>query len=315
MPRNDADRPLLILVKSSPYLLLTGVVFAIGLCVFSFVFFAQDQPVVSDLGLDKAAWEVYAEHHSSDEMRTVLLAEGANLSYDDSHALAHIVGEVLYEKNGPLGIAACGTEFAYGCYHGFAGRALEEKGMDSISTVNESCLTSIDELGCQHGIGHGILAFLGNDQLLQALKACESLHQSSPVGGCFGGVFMEYNFNTMQSPSGIEVRPFMNVPAYEPCVSLPSDLQSACYFDQPAWWHASALPNASEKERFARDGELCSFVRDTENKETCYRGIGNVVAPTSGFSEPLMHEWCGMMPGRSAETLCLEYALRHDGNL
>lgn len=291
--------------------MLTIKLIIIALTACAAVFFAMNQFAVPTLGIDRVAWGEYAEKHSPDEIRKAFVAEGSNLSYNDAHALAHIVGEVLYKKIGPSGIVACGTEFEYGCYHGFAGRMLEEKGMDSINDVNEGCLASPGPLGCLHGVGHGILAFLGNDQLLQALKACDDLHQSSPIGGCFGGVFMEYNFNTMQSPSGVEVRQFAATQAFEPCASLRSELQRPCYFDQPAWWHAAALPNGSEAERFERDGELCSGVRGKVNRDTCYQGIGNVVAPTSGLSQPIMREWCGTMPDQNAEMECLEYAQLH----
>lgn len=282
------------------------------LVVIGYAFFAWNSGTTAVRGLDRTVWETYAEHHSSQQIREALITEGKNLSYNDSHALAHVVGEVLYEKIGVNGIAACGDEYAYGCYHGFAGRALQEKGLDSVTAVNEGCRTSEDPLGCQHGVGHGVLSFLGNGEILQALTLCDALHQASSVGGCFGGVFMEYNFNTMQSPSGIEVRPFIDADALLPCAMLPLQFQDGCYFDQPAWWHASALPDGTEVERFTRDGELCNRVRHKENRDICYRGIGNVVAPTSGFSEPVMREWCGKMPNAGAQATCLDQAKHHN---
>jgi hypothetical protein len=239
-----------------------------------------------------------------------LIEESRHLSYDESHAAAHLGGELLYEIEGLAGIAACTAEYQFGCYHGFAGSALAREGLESVSALKSLCDTSPDALGCLHGIGHGVLAFLGNEKLVEALEVCASLEQTSPVGGCFGGVFMEYNFNTMQSDVGIAVRPFGEDAANEPCASLPDDLKIPCYFDQPAWWHAAASDGtADEAVRFGSIGKRCAML-ESPYRRACFEGIGNVIGPTSGYNVPMMHAWCDTMPsdGRGP---CFEFAEGH----
>jgi len=239
-----------------------------------------------------------------------LVEQGRSLSYDASHELAHIAGEILFGSEGLHGIARCTADFEFGCYHGFAGRALSESGLGAVSDINGACAASDNPLGCLHGIGHGVLAFLGNGKLTEALDLCASLRQESPVGGCYGGVFMEYNFNTMQSETGISVRPFDEKAANEPCALLPEAYRVPCYFDQTSWWHAAATDgSASEMERFRAVGARCAAVA-SEYREACFQGVGNVVGPTSGYDETVMREWCDTMPIAGREE-CASFARGH----
>lgn len=245
-----------------------------------------------------------------DDAYARLVAYGGSLSYDASHELAHMAGEIVYEQSGMDGISICAPDFEFGCYHGFAGQALSEAGLDPVTGIDAACRASSDPLGCEHGIGHGVLAFFGNGELVQALAICASLRQESPVGGCFGGVFMEYNFNTMQSNVGIAVRPFGEADADEPCASLPEEFKIPCYFDQPSWWHAAATDGLrDERDRFRDVGARCAALAPAY-KDACYQGIGNVVGPTSGYDAGVIEDWCGTMPeeGRDA---CRSFALGH----
>lgn len=239
-----------------------------------------------------------------------LIEYGGTLSYDASHELAHMAGEILFEKEGMSGISRCTADFEFGCYHGFAGKALSGSGLESVAKINAACTKSEDPLGCLHGIGHGVLAFLGNDKLAEALTVCAALKQESPVGGCFGGVFMEYNFNTMQSDTGIAVRPFDESGANEPCDELSDEFKIPCYFDQPAWWHAAATDGLhDERERFRDVGLRCAKL-PSPYQFPCYQGAGNVIGPTSGYDETVMKEWCDAMPEEGREE-CFSFAKGH----
>jgi len=281
------------------------------------LFSVSRKPTVmtSDAAYQKevATWNAVFAQKPLETAYSEYLTAGNALSYDASHQLAHIVGQILYEKLGVQGISHCSADFAYGCYHGFAGEALYAAGLNSILQLEAACKESLDVLGCEHGIGHGILSFIGNSSLSEALKHCATLHQSSPVGGCYGGVFMEYNFQTMQSGSGIAVRTYDASHAYEPCASqVPPQFREACYFDEPAWWRAAATDaGSSDEARLRILAALCENIPTQENRATCFNGIGNVIGPTSGYDATVMKKWCSVMPKKEDRDACLTTAQGH----
>ena len=244
------------------------------------------------------------------------LKEGNNVSYDEAHKLSHIVGEIIYAKFGVDGIARCSSDFGYGCYHGVAGAALNSKGLSAVANMSTACKNAGNSsvaFGCIHGIGHGILSYLGNDSLAQTLEACEPINAGAAVGGCYGGAFMEYNFNTMQSTNGIELRPLQESQVYEPCATeIPEKFKEACYYDQASWWHASfGNDNSSVQEKYAKVGKLCAGIADVAFRSVCFRGIGNVIGPESGYKATVMKQWCKTMPDESSFDGCYHEALQH----
>src|SRR3989304_7210773 len=122
------------------------------------------------------------------------------------HAAAHIFGQVLYVNVGLSGATICDESFAFGCFHSFLANAIQAEGMGVIKNLNEQCIAKLKSqaLGCQHGIGHGILASTGYEfaNLANALEICDSLPANDPIGGCLGGVFMEYNLQTTLGVKG-----------------------------------------------------------------------------------------------------------------
>ena len=244
------------------------------------------------------------------------LVTGKTLSYDDSHKLSHTVGGIIYKKSGVNGVSLCTPDFAFGCYHGFAGAVLEARGLSAIADMRWACDSAGDAsvaFGCIHGIGHGILSYLGNGKLTQALEACVPINAGVTIGGCYGGVFMEYNFNTMQSPTGIELRPFLASKAYEPCATeIPAQFREACYYDQASWWSASfGGKDAAASSRYEKTGTLCAAIQETTLRDVCFRGIGNVIGPESGYDYRVMKQWCGTMSSPESRDLCYHEALQH----
>lgn len=243
-----------------------------------------------------------------------LVATGKDLDYSDAHALTHVAGDALYRNFGIDGVGYCGPEFGYGCYHGAAGAALEAEGLDAAPRLRESCMRPGHGffLGCIHGIGHGILVFLGNEELARALKACEPVQGEETIGGCWGGVFMEYNFNTMQSTDGIAPRPFESDAAHEPCDSLETKYAPACYYEQPSWWRVSFAIAARARGSYIKEtGALCDGVSESSLRDICFRGVGNVVGPQAGYDEKMMRAWCGEIADDRGRELCLHEAFGH----
>lgn len=303
------------------YLGIIGIFGIIALCgVFLYLRNSQSQLPTNktenfNYKEEKKIWHAYFDQGAPSEVYDRFLSTASALDYYAAHGLSHIIGEELYSRQSWNGITLCTQDFGFGCFHGFSGAALSDRGLDAADELSSACsnLTNGEYLGCIHGIGHGILAFVGNDSLGQALEACEPSQRNEVVGGCYGGVIMEYNYNTMQSESGIELREFKENEAYFPCESLNAHYQPACYYEQPSWWYASWEGlGSNEPKKIVKDmGRLCAGIDDSELRMYCFRGAGNVVGPRSEYSASRMREWCAMMPDSKSNDLCYSEALGH----
>ena len=259
-------------------------------------------------------WEQRFEELGSERAYEDFVREASRLSYSEAHELSHIIGEVLFKLGGEKGIGTCTADFAYGCYHGFAGAAFARRGLSIANELENACNDPRHGffLGCLHGVGHGVLSYLGNEKLAQALETCRSIQKEEKIGGCFGGVFMEYNFNTMQSPDGIKLRAFNASHPDEPCPNVSAQFRSACYYELPSWWRAGL--NASGlayTEQLAEVGKRCEVIQESDHRGACYRGVGNVIGPLSEYRATLMREWCSPMPDTEAFDVCFREALGH----
>lgn len=218
---------------------------------------------------------------------------------EDQHRKGHYFGGALYEALGKDGFSVCDDRFNFSCYHEFLGRAIRDLGLSSVVELNAACFYSKDDSGrnrglvCQHGIGHGIAATLGYEEvdLKKALEVCEGLPFIDPIGGCYGGVFMEYNLRTMLGDGGgtrsVAVNNWM-----APCDSLKREYQSACYFNQPQWWIVLMQDSQDTKKEFAQAGERCERIEEKDLLQKCFEGIGNVAAPSGDFTPQGTRELC-----------------------
>lgn len=301
--------------------IFVGGAFALAVGMGVYFVFRSDTRATIDSSLsfqykeEKVRWQQYFDDAPVGEVYSRFLETASGLDYYAAHGLSHIIGEELYDREGWEGIAFCTQDFGFGCFHGFSGAALFDGGLKATEKLSLACtnLQRGDYLGCIHGIGHGILAYLGNDNLVQALVACESAQRDEAVGGCFGGVIMEYNYNTMQSQSGIDLRPFSEADAYSPCLSLSDPYTPACYYELPSWWYASfeGMGTTDSAGIFTRIGQLCSDIQDEASRTFCFRGTGNVVGPRSDVQVARMKEWCDEMPTKNSHDLCYAEALGH----
>lgn len=206
----------------------------------------------------------------------------AVVSFDREHmhGWAHSFGGALYATLGPDGMGGCDSNFSFGCYHEFLGRAIEEKGIASIPMLNQKCkeVLGANYLSCQHGIGHGVLAFEGYEfkDVARSMAVCAELPDGNSIGGCYGGVMMEYNLRTMDGPNA-GARPYSYEKRFEPCSGLKHEFYEACIFWQPQWWSLSLREidaKASLAEIYTQLGEFCT---ESNDREHCFEGIGNTV--------------------------------------
>lgn len=243
---------------------------------------------------DRAALEQFWREHISDD-GTDAYAQFAQavsgFTPGQQHEHAHVFGGTLYETLGLAGLAVCDQRFLYGCYHEFLGRAINERGIGVAGELNQSCLDILGESAhfCQHGIGHGLQAHFGytDVDLKAALDICQTLSENDPIGGCNGGVFMEYNLHTMLGDIS-SIREEEDV--FAPCNDLAEPYLPACHFWQPQWWmqHEPAT-----SETMSRIGDYCERMNGKSALQyRCFEGIGNLVAPAVDFDGERILELC-----------------------
>lgn len=226
------------------------------------------------------------------------------------HVMIHLFGILLYEKIGDDGIGLCDQAFDFGCYHGFLGQAISEKkepGFSSLKKFEDECKKRWGRawLGCQHGIGHGILASLGEKNLVEALTLCEPpILEWLPFGGCPYGVFMEYNLRTMHNSSTLDFtyRPLDKSGPYAPCSWIPERFLESCYFAQPHWWERVFHGD------YLKIGNLCNKIEEELLQVACFRGTGSYTAVNVKHSPREVIALCRKMPASDAVMFCLEGA-------
>lgn len=257
----------------------------------------------TDLSAEQEHWRERINSLGADAAYEAFKADNESTPYGMQHAKAHLFGDVLYQVEGVAGVSTCDTAFAFGCYHSFFGRAIATEGLGVIHELDRACIDAygLKGLGCQHGLGHGVLSYVGEENLDAALDECDTLTWDGPIGGCTSGVFMEYNFRTMEDPSGVSVREPEDGALHAPCRSIDEAFRLACYFEQPQWWQALFR----DGEGFVRVGELCGEVVDAAERRVCYMGTGNAISSVSNASIDRVIEECTHMPSSEGRTQCL----------
>lgn len=229
------------------------------------------------------------------------------LSPEEQHERAHLYGAALYAVEGVEGLSACDDRFSYGCFHEFLGRAIAAEGLGVVDELNERCFDALaaSPLSCQHGIGHGVLAHLGYEGLSirHALSICKGLPYADPIGGCYGGVFMEYNMRTMLGEDG-GVRPVENANLHGPCDALSPPYKNPCYFWQAQWWRNILDPGrlVAIENVYAQMGGLCREA-GLGVERACFEGIGNNAPSDADFDARTLRSLCDVAASNEQELL------------
>lgn len=237
--------------------------------------------VNDDTAAYRAVWDRYADEHGIEAAYEMFKEYNAQAPADERHFAAHVIGDVIYEHVDLDGVAVCDPSFGYGCFHGFFGVVLAAEGADVISELDDVCVSRFGEggTGCQHGIGHGILEFVGYNRIDEALRLCDETTQYAPTLGCMSGVFMEY-YNPLVARDGVfrnEVRPLDRSDPHGVCNEVDPKYQPSCYFELAAWWNANVTGD------YEQMGAWCSDVADPGNRALCTVGIGNAIAVRNNY--------------------------------
>jgi hypothetical protein len=85
----------------------------------------------------------------------------------DTHRIGHNIGYVQYEQKGLKGIYDCTTDFRNACEHAIVVQALILSGPQALIDVAKVCSEGPGGITayvhCFHGVGHGLMAYLGYD--------------------------------------------------------------------------------------------------------------------------------------------------------
>lgn len=243
----------------------------------------------SDPAYNKAFWVEELNKKGARDAYAGFRTRNQEAPFARQHFSAHVMGELLAEELGTDGISVCDASFGFGCYHGFFGRLIAERGTDSIRELDAKCVEAFGPLGtgCQHGIGHGILEYVGYDDINAALELCDMTTSAAPLLGCSSGVFMEYHERLGQATEGYmpEGREFNPADPYDPCtVTRTSDLD-ACYYGLGLWYRAEF------GTEYQKIGQLCADLPD-HARTHCFLGVGSSIAPLEGYSLPTSLSAC-----------------------
>lgn len=251
---------------------------------------------------DQATWsKKVAENAASayDEFKR----EYASAPFAAQHETAHTIGILLYTSSGLSGISICDESFAFGCYHGFFGRVIADKGAGVVPDLAKKCREQYGAqgTGCEHGIGHGIMEYTGRDKLLEGLELCKKTGQVNELYGCTSGLFMEYNrlMTFRDGAASVDERPIDMKDPLAPCNSIvPAPYRTSCYFEIGLWWKGQLGAD------YETIGNLCTKAATQAERNACYRGWGTVVAESVDHNPAEAKKTCGLIRAPSGADMC-----------
>jgi len=254
----------------------------------------------SDPALNQAYWSEQFATRDAKAVYDEFKRRNEAAPLERQHLAAHPVGELIYETLGIDGIAICDNSFGFGCFHGFFGRAVGEAGADRVAELDAACVAAYGPLGtgCQHGIGHGVLEYVGYDRVNDALALCGKTTESVPLLGCASGVFMEYHTPLAGSSDGLvpTQRSVSEAMTYEPCTTVPDKYRPSCYY-QIGEWVASAAPEPEIIEA------VCTGLSGSD-RENCYLGVGGIIGFHAGYDVDEAKKMCAAIAHAGDEVAC-----------
>ncbi len=310
---------LAIIRRFIPSVTRNRIFFAIGalsvfLLIVVLVFFPSRSP--SSLTPDTVTKPISAQREA---MSIAIRKEGGVRAYIDfqkayesagfntGHTAAHIFGEELYKAEHLSGTRVCDGKLNFGCFHGLLSKAISTEGLEVIAKLDSACIKNAGERSyeCQHGIGHGILEYIGHTHVVDALNACKATRQGDPVAGCTSGVFMEYNFPIVvdeeNSTAISNTRELMDkAKPYDLCPALEDPrFRISCYHELPQWW------KQVYSNKFGELAKLCEAVVDTQEQHACFDGIAQMTAGTADYDVAASIALCREMPTIDVQKSCL----------
>lgn len=266
-----------------------------------------------------------------------LLKEAPLPEDTDLHLLGHVVGDVLYKKQGKAGINICTHDFRNACSHSIVIGLFTQKGKEAIPEISEVCRNAPGGSGaytmCFHGLGHGVLAYTSYD-LEEAVDLCGEMGTSEyrfrESAECIGGLIMEMTSGGQHDKDAWERAKKIyfkeNDPLY-PCSSeiIPESGRYLCYsYLTPHLLEAAGadLGNPTEDD-YGKAFEYCEGINvaDTANRDACFGGFGKeflvlanerdirTVDSLSNEKMEKVYSWCLLAPNSNGTTSCIRHAV------
>ncbi len=287
-------RTLVSLLKLPAVRLLLVVIVAAGAYVFFTGGGATHAYSDSDPAYNRAYWQEQIARHGSAKAFALFKQKNESAPRERQHFSAHVFGVTLAEHDGVQGITSCDPSFGYGCYHGFFSKIISEGGEGYITKLDAACVAAHGPFGtgCQHGIGHGILEYVGYQRIADALELCRQTTQKVPLLGCTSGVFMEYFNPLVQTGDTLSQgqRPLDKARPQEPCDTVKEEFKQSCYFELGHSYYLH-LRNAPVEQ-----GSLCAQV-PRAYAAYCYLGLGDSQGPISGYKLQESITFCNTFEG------------------
>ncbi|PCI30222.1 hypothetical protein COB52_01790 [Candidatus Kaiserbacteria bacterium] len=244
---------------------------------------SEDKNYLRDLILEDGSLKAYS----------YFVEQNVSTSFGIRHLRAHIIGELIFEHEGVSGVSVCDSSFGFGCFHGLFTIGFSSLGTEFIKVATDVCVEQYGVMGagCQHGIGHGIVEYLGVNNLKQALELCENTSQLTPLLGCTSGVFMEHNTPSSFSIDGEVPDPykFTKKSPYAECKNVLDKYKPSCYYELGGWWEV-----VLQGDR-VKMGELCSKIQDKQLRDSCSLGLGDMIGVRSEYNADESSNTCFKM--------------------
>ncbi len=252
---------------------------------------------IKDGQLSTEAVRLYASLFGSAAMFDYFGRGIKDLTVGPQHRAAHIIGQVLYEREGTGSIPICSDTFTYGCLHQVVGLATSEFGTASSTALINACheATGIRYGTCAHSVGHGLVDSIGYEpeRIEEALTICDSVNKPpvDQVQSCYAGVFMEYNMRLMlyQYP---EPREIGNESPSALCDKLADPVHKrSCVFWMIPWIHAVTYDYSYRPNVFTEMGALCRSFEEPLRRE-CFMSIGRTLSISGTTDVEYAFEQC-----------------------
>lgn len=221
-----------------------------------------------------------------------------------THLLTHVVGDYIYDKYGPEGLALCRDYFLSACYHSVILNTLADHGIGGLVETMDKC--NEVSLGvaaqCAHGAGHGFVAWHDYD-LIEALLMCDEL--GAKVEGfayfnCYDGVFME---NVWGVHDGVpsENRWVKDDDIYYPC----NDPRIQEKYLRGCWANQATLIYQHYKGDLRTTALACDKVESESYKNTCYDNFARQIHPLTSGKKERVFSLCAYATGKDRQDECV----------
>lgn len=212
--------------------------------------------------------------------------------HSQCHQLAHVIGReaaLFYHQNLSeafrYGDSFCWSGYYHGVMEGIVGDIGKENLVAKLDSICKDIpgkeKHSFDYYNCVHGLGHGIMATLGNE-LPASLKMCDNLTGGWERSSCWSGAFME----NIIADEVYHVSKYLkdDDPLY-PCNMVEDTYRNTCYLMQTS--RMLALVGRD----FSKVFELCSRVEEPYTN-TCYQSLGRDASGNTVSNVEMTRKYC-----------------------